>query len=209
MGHNKQTMKPGFSLEVDNQAPLFTDAHAGWEQGTCHQKPIHKCVLLAGDKETTPLWNTLGLSCGWGGLTGTFWVDSRFSSDKNLHSEALSFHYVIQVPKQIGNFPAKSRFYMLPRTYTAALAGWEKSTHSLCSGSGNSTASCQGVLQKEDFCFHQVFKLTSTNESCFRDTIYQCLPAYCVKAATTSISCSSCLQLPQQSALVCCNLWHS
>lgn len=48
-------MKPGFSLEVDNQAPLFTDAHAGREQGTCQQKTISKCVPPAGDKEITIL----------------------------------------------------------------------------------------------------------------------------------------------------------
>lgn len=42
MGHHKQTMKPGFSLEVDNQAPLFTNTHAGWVQRTWQQKPISK-----------------------------------------------------------------------------------------------------------------------------------------------------------------------
>lgn len=42
MGHDKQTMKSGFGLEVDNQAPLFTNTHAGWIQGTWQQKPIYK-----------------------------------------------------------------------------------------------------------------------------------------------------------------------
>lgn len=37
------------------------------------------------------------------------------------------------------------------------------------------------------FCFHQRFKLISTNKSCVKDVLYQCLPAYCPKAAPTSI----------------------
>lgn len=40
MGHHKQTTKPGFSLEVDNQASLFTNTHAGWVQRTWQEKPI-------------------------------------------------------------------------------------------------------------------------------------------------------------------------
>lgn len=60
------------------------------------------------------------------GPAGTFWVDSRFFSNKNLHSEALSFQDVMQLPKHIGNFPAKPCFYML--LLTATLVGWGKST---------------------------------------------------------------------------------
>lgn len=52
MGHNKQTTKPGFSLEVDNQAPLFTDAHAGWEQGTCHKKQLTRVFHLQVTEES-------------------------------------------------------------------------------------------------------------------------------------------------------------
>lgn len=69
--------------------------------------------------------------------------------------------------------------------------------------------SCQGDLQYEDFYFHQILKLTPTNESCFRDALYQCLCAYCAQAAAISISWSSWLWLPQKSALGRCNLWNS
>lgn len=140
MGHNKQAMKPGFSLEVDNQASLFTDAHAGWEQGTCQQKPINKCAPLAGVNEITVLWNTrptlsstLAMSCVWGACW-YFWVDSRFFSNKNLRSKALSFQDMMQLPKHIGNFPAKPFFYMLPWAQTAGLLCSGKSTQQFVLG---------------------------------------------------------------------------
>lgn len=159
------------------------------------------------------------LSCRLSGRepAGTFWADSRFFSTKNLHSGARAFT-LLQLSKAHTEFPCKVMVLHVIMDAHSHASRWRK-VHSIVCVCVQATARSAARGSVEDLCFHQVFKLTPTNESCFRDTSASL--SIVPRQHPPAFSCSSWLWLPQQSvvgAWICeihsdrlcnaVNFWH-
>lgn len=103
------------------------------------------------------------------GAAGTFWTHSRFFSNKNLDSEAKSFHSA-SAPQSTYRTSLQSHVFTRPHglPQTGQSTAWTvlmfRQQHGQLPG-------CS--VEKQLFCSHRVFKLTPTKANCFRDIFYQ------------------------------------
>lgn len=218
MGHHKQTMKPGFSLEVDNQAPLFTNTHAGWVEGTWQQKPIHKvystCRWQINHAPTKLQSHSFIAPCHVSCLGGALLVPfglTQDSSQTRIYTVGPRIFPMLQLSKAHTELPCKVMgLHVVVDPHSCF--SWLRKVHSTVCACVQATAwsDARGFYRRNNtFDFTRYSSWLLPMKAASETLFISASPSIVPRQHPPAVSCSSSLWLPWQSACGCLNLWNS